>query len=214
MKRITLSNLLPNVFQDGRVINSEVWNSEVTLDQGKHYLIEAASGTGKSSLLSFLYGYRVDFSGRILFDERASSTLSIKEWTRLRQAEFAILFQELRLFPELTALENIHIKNQLTGYKTEQEIETYFEALGIGEKKHQLCGKLSWGQRQRVAFIRTLCQPCAFLFLDEPISHLDRENGEIMKALLLEELNRQGAGLILTSIGKHLDMPYHTHLTL
>ena len=65
---------------------------------------------------------------------------------------------------------------------------------------------LSFGQQQRVAFIRSLCQPFDFIFLDEPISHLDDENSAIMSQLLMEETEKQGAGVIVTSIGKHLEL--------
>ena len=70
-------------------------------------------------------------------------------------------------------------------------------------------GKLSFGQQQRVAFIRSLCQPFDFIFLDEPISHLDDENGRIMGELVISEAREQGAGVIVTSIGKHIGLPYH-----
>jgi putative ABC transport system ATP-binding protein len=73
---------------------------------------------------------------------------------------------------------------------------------------------LSFGQQQRVAFIRSLCQPFDFIFLDEPISHLDDENSAIMSQLLMEETEKQGAGVIVTSIGKHLELPYDETLRL
>lgn len=214
MNKIVLDNTLPRVFQDGRPIVSDVWNKRVELEKGKLYLVEAASGTGKSSMLSFVYGYRVDYRGRILFDERESASLRVHEWVETRQKSLSILFQELRLFPELTAWENIAIKNNITGFKTDAQIEGYFEELGISEKKQQLCGKLSFGQQQRVALIRTLCQPFDFVFLDEPISHLDEANGELIGRLIAEEAQQQGAGVIVTSIGKHMNLNYDTVLKL
>lgn len=214
MNKIVLDNALPYVFQDGRSVTSEVWNSQVQLEKGRLYLVEAASGTGKSSMLSFIYGYRVDYSGQILFDQRPVKSLSVAEWVDIRQRSLSILFQELRLFPELTAWENIAIKNNITHLKTDQQIKTYFEELGIEDKMSQLCGKLSFGQQQRVAMIRTLCQPFDFAFLDEPISHLDDVNGEIMGRLVMEEAQRQGAGVIVTSIGKHMNLNYDVRLKL
>ncbi len=59
-----------------------------------------------------------------------------------------------------------------------------------------------------------LCQPFDFIFLDEPISHLDEENGRIMSRILVEEADRQGAGIIVTSIGKHLELNYTKTLKL
>jgi ABC-type phosphate/phosphonate transport system ATPase subunit len=53
-----------------------------------------------------------------------------------------------------------------------------------------------------------LCQPFDFILADEPVSHLDDDNSRIMGELLMEEANRQGAGIIVTSIGHHMDLPY------
>ena len=75
-------------------------------------------------------------------------------------------------------------------------------------------GKLSFGQQQRVAFIRALCQPFDFLFLDEPISHLDDDDSRIMGELIIAEAKAQGAGVIATSIGKHIELPYNHILQL
>ena len=131
-----------------------------------------------------------------------------------RYKETFILFQELRIFPELTALENVLLKNRLNDYKKKKEIIALFEAIGIPDKINEKAGMLSFGQQQRVAFIRSLCQPFDFIFLDEPISHLDDENSAIMSQLLMEETEKQGAGVIVTSIGKHLELPYDETLRL
>ena len=68
MTTITLHNVLPEVFAQRTDIASDVWQQEVTFERGHLYLIEAASGTGKSSLCAYLSGYRKDYSGTISFD--------------------------------------------------------------------------------------------------------------------------------------------------
>ena len=85
---------------------------------------------------------------------------------------------------------------------------------GDRDKINVKAGKLSFGQQQRVAFIRALCQPFDFLFLDEPISHLDDDNSRIMGELIIAEAKTQGAGVIATSIGKHIELPYNHILQL
>ena len=95
-----------------------------------------------------------------------------------------------------------------------KEILSFFEQLGIADKINVKAGKLSFGQQQRVAFIRALCQPFDFLFLDEPISHLDDDNSRIMGELIIAEAKAQGAGVIATSIGKHIELPYNHTLQL
>jgi ABC-type antimicrobial peptide transport system, ATPase component len=209
MNNIILQQTLPNVFAERESIVSEVWKRNLELQKGEIYLIEADSGTGKSSLCSYIYGYRNDYQGTFQFDKDNIRSLSVSKWVNIRKHSLSMLFQELRLFSELTALENVQLKNNLTGYKTQKEIEDLFEAMGISDKFNSKAGKLSFGQQQRVAFIRSLCQPFDFIFLDEPISHLDETNGQIMGELLMQEVNKQGAGVIVTSIGKHIELNYN-----
>lgn len=214
MNSISLNNTLPNVFLQRTDIQSDIWRQQVSLEKGQTYLVEASSGTGKSSLCSFIIGYRKDYDGKILFDGKDSREFSTKDWTELRQRHISMLFQELRLFPELTALENVEIKNSLSGFKGRKEIEGWFEALGIADKMDAPVRLLSFGQQQRVAMIRALVQPFDFLLADEPISHLDETNSQVMADIMMEEAHRQGAGIVITSIGKHMDLPYDKILKL
>ena len=187
-------------------IHSDVWLQDITLERGKRYLISAESGTGKSSLCSYIYGYRQDYSGMIAFDGTDILTLTVARWCDIRQRHIAYLPQDMRLFGELTAMENVELKNRITGVKSKEEIKQLFEAMGIADKEDSLASKLSIGQQQRVAIIRTLCQPCEFILLDEPVSHLDEENNRIVADLIIAEAARQGAGVIATSVGNHLKM--------
>ena len=91
---------------------------------------------------------------------------------------------------------------------SQQQIESWFERLGIADKLHAKTAHLSFGQQQRVAMIRTLVQPSDFILVDEPISHLDDTNSHIMGEMMMEEARAQGAGVIVTSIGKHMDLDY------
>ena len=204
MNTITLHNTLPAVFAGRGDTGSEIWLREVTFERGKRYLISAESGTGKSSLCSYIYGYRTDYSGSFAFDGRDIHELSIAEWCKIRTHHIAYLAQEMRLFPELTAMENIMLKNSITGHKTQQEIVAMMERLGVGEKVDSPVAKLSIGQQQRVAIVRTLCQPCDFILLDEPVSHLDDTNNAIVAQMVSEEAERQGAGIISTSVGNNV----------
>lgn len=214
MNTIELKNTLPQVFAGRDSVDSDIWHQTVTLKRGEKYLIEAASGTGKSSFCSYIYGYRNDYQGLICFDGENIKNYSINKWTQIRKESLSMLFQELRLFPELTAMENVQIKNSLTHYKSKKEIERLFDMLGIADKKSAQLKKMSFGQQQRVAFIRTLCQPSDFIFLDEPISHLDSDNAQIMSSILVEEADKLGSGIIVTSIGKHLELNYNKTFAL
>lgn len=208
MNTIELQQTLPEVFAGRDCVVSDIWHKQVAFRRGQTYLVEAASGTGKSSLCSFVYGYRQDYQGIIGFDGENIRRYTVSRWVDIRKRSLSMLFQELRLFGELTAWENVQLKNSLTGYADRKQIRRWFEELDIDGQRNQEIRRMSFGQQQRVAFVRALCQPFDFIFLDEPISHLDDGNGHVMSRILTEEARKQGAGVVVTSIGKHLPLDY------
>lgn len=190
---------------EAAIRRSQVWlKPDMCFDRGCRVCITAESGSGKSSLLSFIYGNRIDYDGRIAFDGVDIRNNSIDRWCAVRTACLALHPQEMRLFPELTVRQNIDIKNCRTRHKTDKEIYALLERLGIADKADTLAGRLSIGQQQRVAIVRAVCQPFDFILLDEPVSHLDDSNNRIVADIVMEEAGRQGAGVISTSVGHHL----------
>ncbi|MBQ1773935.1 MAG: ATP-binding cassette domain-containing protein [Prevotella sp.] len=214
MNSISFHYVIPQVFASREEQNSEIWQQEVRFEKGRLYLVEAESGKGKSTFCSYILGYRNDYSGKVLFDDTDTRQLRVGQWVDVRMRHVSSLFQELRLFPELTAYENVEIKNKLTGFKSRQQIEEWFDMLGIADKLDAKVGRLSFGQQQRVALMRALVQPFDFLLADEPISHLDDNNGRIMGDIMMKEAHQQGAAVIITSIGKHIALDYDTTLKL
>lgn len=208
---ISLRRVLPDAFagmeREPSVAASRVWLRDLTFERGHGYLVEASSGAGKSSLCGYLYGDRRDYSGEILFDGRDVRSFSIDDWCRVRREEIAFLPQEMRLFPELTAMENIIIKNRLTRYRDDAAIRLMLDRLGVGDKADVPVARMSVGQQQRVALVRALCQPFSFLLLDEPVSHLDDANNAIAARLVADEIARQGASVIATSVGNRISLP-------
>lgn len=208
METIQFHTVLPQVFSQRTDLESEIWNQDVSFKKGHLYLVEADSGKGKSTFCSYILGYRHDYSGSVMFDNDVTARYKVKDWVEMRKRHISHLFQELRLFPELTAMENVEIKNKLTDYQSKKQILKWFDMLGIADKVDAKIGRMSFGQQQRVAMIRSLCQPFDFILADEPISHLDDNNSRIMGDIMMTEAKRQGAGVIVTSIGKHMDLPY------
>ena len=208
METIQFHSVLPQVFSQRTDLESEIWNQDVSFEKGHLYLVEADSGKGKSTFCSYILGYRHDYSGSVMFDNEVTAQYQVKDWVEMRKRHISHLFQELRLFPELTAMENVEIKNKITDFQSKEQILTWFDMLGIADKVDAKIGRMSFGQQQRVAMIRSLCQPFDFILADEPISHLDDNNSRIMGDIMMTEAKRQGAGVIVTSIGKHMDLPY------
>lgn len=206
---IVIKNLLPAVFagmeETEKIRSSQIWGEpSFTFRRGCKWCIQAESGSGKSSLLHFIFGLRTDYRGEILFDGTNVRTLGVAQWCDIRTRHIAVLPQDMGLFPELTVAQNIELKNNRTHHKTPQEINRLLERVGLADKRDAAAGKLSIGQMQRVALVRTVCQPFDFIFLDEPVSHLDARNNQIVADIIGEEAARQGAGVVATSVGNHL----------
>lgn len=201
---ITLDGVLPEVFAGEPPRESDVWATHANLRRGDAYRVSAASGTGKTSLCSFLMGVRRDYLGSISFDSRDIRSLSRNDWGIVRRSHLAYLPQELDLFEELSAADNVMLKNRLTDFKTESEIRAMFEELGIDNRYNAPVGRMSVGQRQRVALIRALCQPFDFILLDEPVSHLDSENNRLCGLMVAHHAAALEAGIISTSVGNPL----------
>jgi ABC-type lipoprotein export system ATPase subunit len=200
---IRFEKMIPLPLLEQDISGSDVWDADtVVFEQGNSYIVEAPSGRGKTSLLSVIYGIRKDYKGQVYLDDTPLRDYSWKDWSRLRKQSFSYIFQGIELFESLTALENILLKNNITGFKSTQDIEEMAQILGMEEFLHRKAGILSFGQQQRVAIIRALCQPFRFLLADECFSHIDLENSRIAFQLIQKECEAQEAGFILTSLNE------------
>ena len=208
INEISFDNALPQVFRttdgDPALHRSDVWLCRRSFVRPGRYIVEAASGTGKSSMCSFIYGNRHDYDGTISFNGTDIRHYSVADWCELRRRHLALLPQEMRLFPELTVRENILLKNRLTDFRSEAEIQQMLDRLGILKKYDVPARLLSIGQQQRVAIVRCVCQPFDFMLLDEPVSHLDKANNLVAAEMLMQAAEAQEAAIITTSVGNPL----------
>ena len=212
--RIALKQVIPAPLAGISFAQTCIWGSDVELSSSNKTLILAGSGMGKSTLLAFLYGLRMDFTGEILLEGKSTKEIKLTEWSKIRQEQLSMVLQELKLFPHLTARENIQIKAQLTKHKSTSEIEAMASLLGVEQKLDQPCHQLSLGQQQRIAIIRALCQPFKLLLMDEPFSHIDQANIEKACTLIENECTANQAGLVLTSLGEKYPIAFNQTLNL
>lgn len=210
---VELNNIVPApIAGTFKATPSCAWANQLTIEPGKNYLVKAESGKGKSTLLNIIYGIRHDYTGELVINGCSNFTLG--QWSEFRQTQLAIMFQDLKLFPNLTAMDNLLIKNRLTNHHTTEEIEAMMRQLGLSDKLNQQCGTLSLGQQQRVALIRSLLQPFKWLLLDEPFSHIDEDNQRIASELINDALTKNKAGMLLTSLGDHHSFEYDKVITV
>ncbi len=194
--------------------SSGVFATTCVFEKGKKYLVNAASGKGKSTLLHIIYGIRDDYDGIASIDGKDVRQFTANDWAESRKRQLSIVFQDLRLFPQLTGLENILLKNGQTDCVSEEEIMDWANRLGMTPYLQQTATTLSYGQRQRIAILRSLCQPFDFLLLDEPFSHLDEANTKLASDLILETCEKRQAGFVLVSLGEEYFFNYDKKIDL
>lgn len=197
--QITIKQLAPAFLEKEKIQRSEIWNKDISFSKGEKIQLVAPSGSGKTSFVHFLYGMRKDYTGAVLFNGKEISNMNPEQTAAMRSGQLSIVFQDLRLFIDHSALENISIKRALEPFG-EDRISEMAEKLGIVSKLQQAAGICSYGERQRIAIIRALQQPFDFIVLDEPFSHLDEANSKKALALIEEEAAKRNAGIILADL--------------
>jgi putative ABC transport system ATP-binding protein len=198
--QINLQEVVPTYFERDQTNGSEVWGKSIVLNKGEHVHIVAPSGSGKTSLIHFIYGLRKDYDGKISYQNENIKNFSLEKFSTFRQKNLSIVFQDLRLFTDQTARENIELKRQLNPYHPAQKIDEMAKRLGIANKLNTLAKTCSYGEQQRIAIIRSLMQPFDFLLLDEPFSNLDENNRNKAFELINEECKQRNASMIFADL--------------
>jgi putative ABC transport system ATP-binding protein len=204
---LKIQNIIPKPIPNFLIKKSEIWDKSFTIKPKEKVLVYAESGKGKSTFINIIAGIRFDYTGNLYLKEKNIRNFSDKEIIELRKNALSIVSQGLLLFDELTVLENIYLKNNLTNYKSQVEIFTMLQEFKIEEFKNKKVKKLSFGQKQRVAILRALCQPYSFILLDEPFSHLDNNNMNNCLELIFKYSDEQNAGIVLSALNDNIS-PY------
>ncbi|MEO6837833.1 MAG: ATP-binding cassette domain-containing protein [Ginsengibacter sp.] len=202
--QIQLRKITPDFIEQEKRSTSQIWEQNISITKGEHLHIVAPSGSGKTSLMHFIYGLRKDYSGNIFYGDIDIKKLSMESFSAFRRNKISIIFQDLRLFENQTVKENIEIKRILDPYHNPEEINKMAQRLGIENKLNQKMNTCSYGEQQRIAIIRSLMQPFDFLLLDEPFSHLDEVNRKKAMDLIYEECGKREAAMIFADL-KPLD---------
>ncbi len=202
--QINLQEIIPDYIGREYINKSEVWGKKVIIKPGEHLHIVAPSGSGKTSLIHFIYGLRKDFKGNISYDNTDIKKLSTESFSVFRKNKLSIIFQDMRLFDNQTALQNIEIKRMLDPFHKPEQTYEMARRLGIETKLNQQAKTCSYGEQQRIAIIRSLMQPFDFLLLDEPYSHLDETNRKKAMDLIYEECEKRNAAMIFADL-KQID---------
>ena len=176
--------------------------NHVSLDvyPGEVVVIIGPSGSGKSTLLRCINRLETIDTGHIWVDG-IHLNHSATNINRVRE-EVGMVFQQFNLFPNLTALGNVMLAQQVVRKRDRAEAEQIARRLlakvGIPEKADVYPAKLSGGQQQRVAIARALAMNPKIMLFDEPTSALDPEMiKEVLDVML--ELAREGMTMVVVT---------------
>ena len=213
---IRLQNIVPIPLKN-KILSTQkdIWNTEISFNKNERIKIVAPSGTGKTTLMHILYNVRNDYEGTIFYDNGDVKTFDSNALAKIRQNKLSIIFQDLRLFPQLTAKENIELKRTMTlPFYPSDKIDEMAEQLNITHILNQQTAKCSYGEQQRVSIIRALIQPFEMLLMDEPFSHLDKNNIAKAARLIGEECDKRKAGFVITDLDEDKNFEYSNVLSL
>ena len=212
---LELNHIALETLPESAYAHSEIWRKHLRIKRGEKILISAPSGKGKSSLMSLLYGLRRNYTGVYKINGADARTFSAEDWSDARTHTLGMVFQDLRMFSAYTGWENLAIKGKLTEeIYDENTVGIMARHLGIESLLNKKCGEMSFGEKQRLAIIRSLLSPVAFLLMDEPFSHLDQKNTAKAFELIQNEATKNQSALLITSLDAQFQGDFDREITL
>lgn len=166
---------------------------------GEVTLLMGASGSGKTTLLALLGCLRSPDAGRIEFLGQDLSGVTESHMVALRRRHIGFVFQAFRLFPALTALENVMMPLRIEGRASPEVAADLLASVGMRGKEQLRPAQLSGGERQRVAIARALIKNPAILLADEPTASLDSVAGGQVAGLLQTAAKERGCIIVIAT---------------
>ena len=160
--------------------NVEIFkNLNLTIYPGEMVALLGPSGSGKSTLLNCIGLLDKFISGKFKILNKDYSLLTENEITKIRLNDIGFIFQNHRLFPEFSALENIIIPSLIKKIPFDEAKKKAIQILTYLNLEHRMDhrpAKLSGGESQRVSIGRALSNNPKFILADEPTGNLDKDN--------------------------------------
>ena len=170
------------------------------IPKGDFVFLTGQSGAGKSTLLKLLYAELAPTSGQVLIEGVNLSRLTRSQIPLLRRS-IGVVFQDYKLLPNRTVLENVAITLEVLGWGKRdigKKVYHILKSMGLEDKVNSTPLRLSGGEQQRVALARALVNDPKILIADEPTGNLDEENKEQILSIF-KEANIRGTTVVVAT---------------
>lgn len=198
---ILLSNI-SKTFDDNK--GKRVIFNDMTADfpSGRFFVIMGKSGVGKSSLLNLISGIDVPDKGTIRVDGTCVSDMNDTQRTVFRRKHIGFIYQFFNLIPVLTVLENVTLICELDGMPKKTCLDraaSLLKKVGLFDRRNDYPDRLSGGEQQRVAIVRSLVNDPQIILADEPTGNLDVETGQVILELISDLAKNNGKTLVMAT---------------
>ena len=202
MKTIIKTDKLCKSFSNGGLQQHVLKNIDLEIYEGDFTVIMGASGAGKSTLLYTLSGMDKPSLGKIIFNEKEITKMSIDELALFRRKNCGFVFQANYLINSMSILDNILVSGLLVNKNKKQVVKEAKEILKKVDINEELWGKfptqISGGEAQRVEVARALINKPKVVFADEPTGALNSKTGSDVLDTLTE-FNNEGQSIIMVT---------------
>lgn len=161
---------LTKIYQGAGLNVPAISDVSIQIETGEFFFLLGPSGCGKTTLLRLIAGLLDPTAGRIVFDKRDVTHLSVEK------RNTAMVFQGYALWPHMTVSGNVEFGPKMQGIARKERRLLAGEQLKrvqMNDYAYRKPNQLSGGQQQRVALARALAARAGCLLLDEPLSNLD-----------------------------------------
>ena len=167
------------------------------LSQGTFNVVLGQSGAGKTTVLNMLGGMDSPTAGKIIVNGNEVSGMSERELTDYRRTQIGFVFQFYNLVPNLTALENVQLAEEICSDPL--DAKELLTRVGLGERLDNFPSQMSGGEQQRVSIARALAKNPQIVLCDEPTGALDSETGRKVLRLIRDVSSDLGKTVIIVT---------------
>lgn len=210
---IELKNILKKYDENPKPVLDDI---TLEFPQGSTVAIVGPSGSGKSTLLNLIGTLDFPTSGEVFLDGKSTNSFTVEELVNVRSNKIGFVFQTHLLLPQLNVLENVLLpvlpKDKKQQKKAKERAVELLDAVGLTEKINSYPGKMSVGECQRVAVVRSLINNPDLLLTDEPTGSLDHDSAERLSDLLIKLQHQYSFTLITVThsadLARRMDITY------